>query len=216
MISFIKGSIETDICLQADYIILENNGIGYKIFVSQSTIAYLTQNLNTTQNNIFKIFTHTNFSQDNLALFGFLSFEELQIFQKLITVSGVGVKSGLSLLDSLSPKEIITAILSCDTKSLCLGHGIGKKASERIILELKDKLSLNDILEDSHLNSSTQQLLSSEGNKENIAEATEALISLGFSKSEVLKAITSISKLDVDYSLDSSKLIALCLKKLNK
>ncbi|MFI3230576.1 MAG: Holliday junction branch migration protein RuvA [bacterium] len=209
MISFIKGILDTH-SIQADHIILENNGIGYKIFVSQTTINNLNNNLS--DNNTFKVFTHTHFSQDNISLFGFLNFEELQIFQKLITVSGVGVKSGLSLLDCLSPQDLITAILSGDTKALCLGHGIGKKASERIILELKDKVDLDDVLGNSTINLESDNNLNS--NQQNISEATEALISLGFSKSEVLKVITSVSKLDLDLNLSSSKLIALCLKKL--
>lgn len=209
MISFIKGILDTH-SIQADHIILENNGIGYKIFVSQTTINNLNNNLG--DNNTFKVFTHTHFSQDNISLFGFLNFEELQIFQKLITVSGVGVKSGLSLLDCLSPQDLITAILSGDTKALCLGHGIGKKASERIILELKDKVDLDDVLGNSTINLESDNNLNS--NQQNISEATEALISLGFSKSEVLKVITSVSKLDLDLNLSSSKLIALCLKKL--
>ncbi len=214
MISFIKGTLDIN-SIQLDYIILENNGIGYKVFVSQTTISYLNNNLSdaSNANNTFKVFTHTHFSQDNIALFGFLNFEELQIFQKLITVSGVGVKSGLSLLDCLSPQDLITAILSGDTKALCLGHGIGKKASERIILELKDKVDLNDVIGNSSTSLESANNLNS--NQENISEATEALIALGFSKSEVLKVITSVSKLDLDSSLTSSKLIALCLKKLN-
>lgn len=210
MISFIKGTIEI---LKNDFIILENNGIGYKIFVSQNTLSYLNTNNNNNNNNL-KLFTYTHFTQDNLSLFGFLTIEELEIFQKLITVSGVGVKSAISLLGSLSPNDIITAILSGDIKTLCLGQGIGKKGAERIILELKDKLDIADIFnKDDDYNSNT--IISLVGNQENINETIEALVSLGFSKSEVLKAISSINSDISNIDLESSKLIALCLKKLS-
>lgn len=124
----------------------------------------------------------------------------------LITVSGVGPKGAISLLNVMNPKEIISAIITSDIKTLSSGQGIGKKIAQRIALELKDKVDILDaidiepkIVEDIEENDTTKETL-------------EALVTLGFTKQEILKAISSIE----DKNIPVDKMIGLCLKKLSK
>ena len=147
-----------------------------------------------------------NIKEGEISLFGFLTLEEVQLFEMLITVSGVGPKGAISLLNVMNPKEIISAIITSDIKTLSSGQGIGKKIAQRIALELKDKVDILDaidiepkIVEDIEENDTTKETL-------------EALVTLGFTKQEILKAISSIE----DKNIPVDKMIGLCLKKLSK
>ncbi|WP_317366457.1 Holliday junction branch migration protein RuvA [uncultured Tyzzerella sp.] len=198
MISFIKGNIEV---LKDGIIIIENNGIGYRVNVSENLYGYLCKN----KENV-KLYTFMNVKEDDISLFGFLTLEELELFERLITVSGVGPKGAISLLNVMSPQEIISAIITSDIKALSSGQGIGKKIAQRIALELKDKVDILDainiepqIVEDIEEDSTTKETL-------------EALVVLGFTKQEILKAINSIE----DKNIPVDKMISLCLKKLSK
>ncbi len=198
MISFIKGNVEV---LKDGIILIENNGIGYKVNVSERTYVYLYKN-----NQNIKLYTFMNVKEGEISLFGFLTLEEVQLFEMLITVSGVGPKGAISLLNVMSPKEIISAIITSDIKALSSGQGIGKKIAQRIALELKDKVDILDaidiepkIVEDIEENDTTKETL-------------EALVTLGFTKQEILKAISSIE----DKNIPVDKMIGLCLKKLSK
>lgn len=198
MISFIKGNVEV---LKDGVILIENNGIGYKVNVSERTYVYLYKN-----NQNIKLYTFMNVKEGEISLFGFLTLEEVQLFEMLITVSGVGPKGAISLLNVMNPKEIISAIITSDIKTLSSGQGIGKKIAQRIALELKDKVDILDaidiepkIVEDIEENDTTKETL-------------EALVTLGFTKQEILKAISSIE----DKNIPVDKMIGLCLKKLSK
>lgn len=198
MISFIKGNVEV---LKDGIILIENNGIGYKVNVSERSYVYLCKN-----NQNVKIYTFMNVKEGEISLFGFLTLEELQLFEMLITVSGVGPKGSMALLNVMSPKEIVSAIITSDIKVLSSGQGIGKKIAQRIALELKDKVDILDTMgievktvKDIEENNTTKETL-------------EALVTLGFTKQEILKAISSIE--DKDIPVD--KMIGLCLKKLSK
>lgn len=199
MLSFITGSIEN---IHNNSIIVNNNGMGYRIFLSERAIQKLVE----LKQEKVKVFTHMSIKDDIVSLFGFLTIDDLEIFEKLITVSGVGPKSALSLLDSVSASDIVTAIITEDIKTLSLAKGIGKKTVQRIILELKDKVSLKDtltILENDFVSSVSS---------ENVSEAIQVLSALGFSNKEV---ITTINLLE-DTSLPTDKLVNLCLKILGK
>lgn len=196
MISFIKGSAEI---FKEKTIIIENSGIGYKVFVTDRVIEYVSKN-----NQNVKIYTYMNVKEDEISLFGFLDKDELNIFEKLITISGVGPKGAVSLLNAMSPSEISLAIITSDIKALSKGQGIGKKTAERIALELKDKIEIFDTIQ------TKKEAFNQAENDTDKKEAIEALISLGFSKSE---AVLAINKIDEDLPLD--KLISKALKNLS-
>nr|WP_317359122.1 Holliday junction branch migration protein RuvA [uncultured Tyzzerella sp.] len=198
MISFIKGNIEI---LKENFLIIENNGIGYKINISGKLYTYLNKN----RENV-KLYTFMNVKEGDISLFGFLTLEELQLFEKLITVSGVGPKGAIALLNIMSPQEIISAIITSDIKVLSSGQGIGKKIAQRIALELKDKVDIIDAI------NTEPQITENIEENDNTKETLDALISLGFTKLEILKAINSIE----DKNLPVDKMIGLCLKKLSK
>lgn len=180
MIEFIKGKVAYK---GEDFIVLENGGIGYKIFVSAETL------LNVGYDEI-KVYIYMNVSETGIALYGFMTGEELKLFYKLITVSGVGPKSAIGLLSVLSPSQIIFAIVAEDVKTIAMGQGIGKKTAQRIILELHDKVSgEGDFLGEAALSDIAAGGSSSSGEK---AEAIEALAALGFGRSEASKAVSAV------------------------
>lgn len=198
MISFIKGNIEI---LKEGLIIIENNGIGYKVNVSEKLYSYLYKN----RQNV-KIYTFMNVKEGEISLFGFLTLDELQLFERLITVSGVGPKGAIALLNVMTPQEIITAIITSDIKSLSSGQGIGKKIAQRIALELKDKVDISDAI------NIEPQVISNIEEDDTTKETLEALIALGFTRQEIVKSINSIE----DKNISVDKMISLCLKKLSK
>ena len=202
MISYIKGVVTY---IYENRIVIENNGIGYNVQVSESTIAKLSVN-----EKIIKIFTYMNVKEDGISLFGFLSMEELDIFNKLISVSGVGPKGALSLLSSMEPSKIILAIIADDIAALSKGQGIGKKTAQRIILELKDKIDVFGYSDnfDGLSDISISGINSINSEKQ---DAVDALLALGFGRSETIKTVTEI---DND-SLNSSEIIKIALKKLS-
>lgn len=204
MINFIKGNVEI---IKPTYIVINCNNIGYKIFVNNKSLNYLSANRENA-----KLFTYMvinmNVKQDNISLYGFLSEKELDVFEILISVAGVGPKVGVAFLDYMTPNLIAEAIILKDIKALCSVAGIGKKVAERIVLELKDKVEfispINNNLCPKSINSINQD-------DENINETIEALTALGFTKPEIL---TTISKLE-DKTINSNKMISLALKNLN-
>lgn len=163
--------------LENDNLILEVNNIGYNIKVSKRTSEALIN-----MPSQVKIFTYTNVREDAFILYGFLSKDELKMFKKLITVNGVGPKGALAILDIMSVNDISLAIIAQDAKSLSKASGIGGKTAERIIIDLKDKVNI----EESFSKVST-------ASSDNSNEAMEALISLGYSASDALKAIKACS-----------------------
>lgn len=196
MISFIKGNVEI---FKENTILIENNGIGYKIFATESILKSINKNYQE-----MKIYTYMNVKEDEISLFGFLNKDELDIFQKLISVSGVGPKGAISLLNSMQPSEISLAIITSDIKALSKGQGIGKKTAERISLELKDKIETTDAI------SFAKEDFEEVENNSNKLDAIEALIALGFQRAEV---ISSINKIKED--LPANKLISKALQILS-
>ncbi len=183
MIAYIKGEI-TDIT--EDNLVLESNGIGYNIKISASTAAILPE-----LGEVMKIYTYTSVREDAFQLYGFLTKDDLSIFKKLITVSGIGPKVGLSVLSALSADELRFAIAAGDAKAISKAPGVGKKTAERVILELKDKISIEDSFANISGNSRMESFESgTHASAKN--EAVEALTALGYSSSEALRAVKQV------------------------
>lgn len=197
MISYISGILKYK---NEDTVIIENNGIGFKIKVSPDTAGKLPG----TEKEA-RLYTHMNVKEDDISLFGFLTMEELKMFDRLITVKGVGPKGAVALLASLTPAQISLAIISDDVKTLSSGQGIGKKTAQQIILDLKDKTQTMDAAGASAVSSAAAVIKSGER-----AEAEEALLSLGFARAEVSKAVDAV----FDENLTAAEIISRALKVL--
>ncbi|MBR6504241.1 MAG: Holliday junction branch migration protein RuvA [Clostridia bacterium] len=179
MYSYIKGSLEIK---SNGFIVIDNNGIGYKIFMSENGI----ETLGEIGDNV-KVYTYYHVREDNISLFGFTSNEELRMFELLISVSGVGAKSAINMLSSITPSDFALAIISNDISSLIKVPGIGAKSAQRIILELKDKLKTEEAI--SKADSKIKVAIKQNNNSE---EAIAALQVLGYNKKEVEKVIEKI------------------------
>lgn len=166
-----------------DYIVLENNNIGYKIFTSGTTLANMP-----TLNDVVTLYIQQLVREDFIGLYGFLTRDELTMFNLLLSINGVGAKASLSLLSISSVNNLKFAILTGDEKSLTRAPGIGKKTAQRIILELKDKLK-----SDKEVLNGDKGSLDTIKN-DNMEEALEALISLGYSEKEAAAALKKVSQ----------------------
>lgn len=182
MFAYIKGSLEMK---SSRYIVIDINGLGYKIFMSQNNIDSIGE-----LHNIIKVFTYVKVREDDISIFGFKTQEELKMFELLISVSGVGAKSALVMLSCIEPSDFAIAVISNDVKVLTKVPGIGNKSAQRIILELKDKLKEEQLEE--KLKDSSKRL---KDNNENINEAISGLMVLGYSKKDIEKAF---EHLDID------------------
>lgn len=182
-----------------DYVVIDNNGVGYKIYTSPSTIS----RMGSTGCSV-KLYTYFHVREDIMALYGFLSDEELNMFELLISVSGVGPKAGLAILSALSPSKLGLAIMGGDTKSLMSAPGIGSKTAHRIILELKDKIDKDDIFDDgAGIVESTDS---------SAQESINALIALGYNQEEASYAVRNIDTA----GKDTETIIKTALKNLMK
>ena len=182
MFAYIKGSLEMK---SSGYIVIDINGLGYKIFMSQSNIDTIGE-----LHDIVKVFTYVKVREDDISIYGFKTQEQLKMFELLISVSGVGAKSALVMLSCIEPSDFAIAVISNDVKVLTKVPGIGNKSAQRIILELKDKIKEEQIEE--KLKDSSKKL---KDNSENINEAISGLMVLGYSKKDIEKAF---EHLDID------------------
>lgn len=178
MLAYIKGTITE---IGADEIIVETGGVGFSVFTSSQATTRLTKNQQAT------IYTHLNVREDDMSLFGFLTKEERSVFRMLINVSGVGPKSALSILSCLSVDELRMAVLSDDYKAIAKANGIGPKTAQRLIIELRDKFHLEDVLGGYEENTSDTAVP-----EDLVSEAAMALSSLGYSNVEALRAIKKV------------------------
>lgn len=195
MYEYIKGQF-IGIC--KDYIIVENNGIGYKIFTSGSTMAKMPK-----INEPALLYLQQIVREDFIGLYGFLTKEEINMFNLLLTITGVGSKAALSLLSISSVTNLKYSIISGDEAALMRAPGIGKKTAQRIILELTDKLGK---IEENGTNSEFKQ---DEEKNNNLNEALAALMALGYTDKEAQKALNMVNK---EESLEN--IIKSCLKVL--
>lgn len=196
MYEYIKGYYKG---INKDYVIIENNGIGYKIFTSGATMAAMP-----IIDEEIKLYTKQVVREDFLGLYGFESIDELDMFNLLLSINGVGAKAALSLLSISRINNLKYAIIVGDEKHLCRAPGIGKKTAGRIILELKDKLQKEQINEGKiNIDGFVEEL---EESTNNIAEALGALLALGYSEKEAESALKKIDKTETLENIIKSSL----------
>ena len=183
MFAYIKGSLEMK---SSGYIVIDINGLGYKIFMSQNNIDSIGE-----LHNIIKVFTYVKVREDDISIFGFKTQEELKMFELLISVSGVGAKSALVMLSCIEPSDFAIAVISNDVKVLTKVPGIGNKSAQRIILELKDKLKA---VEDTDKGELEEILSKKESDGQKIAEAMSALQVLGYTRKEIENVFEQFDK----------------------
>lgn len=195
MITYIVGELTY---IDNNTIILEACGVGYEITVPESVIPSLP-----VIGSSIKIYTYQNVKEDALDLYGFLTMDDLKIFKQLITVNGIGPKGALSILSVISPDELRLAVISDDVKKIQSAPGIGSKTAQKLIIELKDKLKIEDVVYDLH---DEKDIVKSVRD-----EAVSALISLGYSNSE---SVSAVSTLVITENMTSEDILKQALKKL--
>ena len=204
MISFIKGKL---VHIYENVIIVENNGIGYEIFVPVSVIG----NMPLVGSEVM-IYTYMHVREDALQLFGFLDRDTLEIFKLLISVSGIGPKGAIGVLGTLSADDIRYAVMAEDAKTIAKAPGIGAKTASKVVIELKDKLKMRDVAENISSEIDGQQSIFDDGgSKQAVSDAIEALVSLGYSATEATKAVR---KADAGDDVTVEELLKLSLKYL--
>ena len=201
MIRYIKG-----ILTEADDqgIVLENNGIGFYIFVPAAMFAGSLP-----MGEEIRIYTYLNVKEDDMQLDGFLTRDDLEVFRLLLGVSGVGPKAGLGILSALSADELRFAVLSDDAAAIAKAPGIGKKTAQKLILELKDRLDLEEAFEQklSHQAESELPRMEDDGRR----EAVQALTALGYSSTDALRAVKQVEGAE---QMDVETLLKAALKKM--
>lgn len=183
MFAYIKGNLEGK---ANNYVVIDVTGVGYKIFMSETAIENIGE-----IGDLVKVYTHYHVREDDISLYGFLTNEELRMFELLISVSGVGAKSAITMLSNISPSSFALAVISNDTAKLTKIPGIGAKTAARIILELKDKLKTEETINNSKTNTEIKEAIKDD-NK--ISEAISALQVLGYNRKEIEKAFEKLEK----------------------
>lgn len=201
MIAFVKGRIED---ITEENVVVDTGGIGYNIKISTGTASLLPG-----VGEEIRIYTYTCVREDAFHLYGFLTRDELEIFKKLITVNGIGPKGGLAILSVMGADDLRFAIMSGDSAAISKAPGIGKKTAERVILDLKDKVSLEDTLIHRQMQSREGGLPGAGHPAKN--EAVQALTALGYSASDALHAVNGVPLTD---DMDVETILKLALKNL--
>ncbi len=191
MYAYIKGTLEE---ITEDNIVVENGGIGYNIKVSTTTAELLPG-----YGSEVKIYTYTLVREDTFSLYGFLTRDDLEIFKKLITVNGIGPKGGLAILSVMSADSLRFAIMAGDAKAIAKAPGVGSKTAERVILDLRDKISLEDTLRNlgnTDVSVAGNAGIDVESNNIMKREAIEALTALGYSASDATAAVRKVETVE--------------------
>ena len=183
MIQFIRGKL---VSVEEDRAIVDVNGVGYGIFMSVQSLSLLPQT-----GSEVKIHTYLNVKEDVMQLFGFLTRDDLMIFRLLIGVNGIGPKGGQAILSVLSPDDLRFAVLAGDVKAISAAPGIGKKTAEKLILELRDKLKIEDALEHK-VSETVDSGRTGKGADHVQSEAVQALVALGYGSTEALRAVKQV------------------------
>ena len=201
MFYYLNGTLAA---LETPIAVIDCGGVGYQLTVSNVTAALLGDKIGKTT----KLLTHLAVREDGIELFGFISREERECFMKLTSVSGIGPKAAMSILSTMTPDDLALAIASEDTKAIARAPGIGAKTAARVVLELKDKIS-KDMMSTSPqgLGATASAAMPAGGA---LADATEALMALGYDKNTVLNALKGVDT----KGADAGALIRLALKKL--
>lgn len=178
MIAFVKGTL---VEAKENVAVIENNGIGFNIYITGRDGGQLVRS-----GMEVLLYTYMDVREDAIQLYGFLSKDDLEVFRLLLKVNGIGPKAALGVLTAISANDLRFAVLADDIKAISAAPGIGKKTAQKLILELKDKFSLQDAFE--------QKLAENTGvisaaPNDNQGEAVQALVALGYSGSDALKAV---------------------------
>ncbi len=195
MITFLDGILED---VDRDCAIINVGGIGFRVFMGIPGLSALPP-----QGEQTRVYTWMQVREDGMSLYGFHTKEELSLFRKVISVSGIGPKGGLALLGTLPPEDLMFAIVSGDSATIAKAPGIGKRMAERLILELKDKVNPEEALED-YISRGNQEKASGNGP---LPEALQALVALGYSQAEAraaLKEIPDAESMDVQAILQQA------------
>ena len=201
MIAYLDGIIED---ITEDNVVVDMNGFGINVRISADTVSRLPG-----IGEEAKLYTYTCVREDAFLLYGFLSRNDLEIFKKCITVNGIGPKGALAILSVMDADTLRFAILSGDIKAISKAPGIGARTAERLILELKDKLKIDDTMIDREI--AQTALNTSVADNAQISEAVEALVSLGYGRTESIKAVKAIDNIE---TLDSGAILKAALKKM--
>ncbi len=201
MIAFVNGIIDD---IAEDNVVIDVGGIGYNVKISADTASRLPG-----LGEPVKLYTYTSVREDAFLLYGFLTRGDLEIFKKLITVNGIGPKGGLSILSVMDADDLRFAIMSGDSKAISKAPGIGAKTAQRVILDLKDKIRIDDTMISREIDSYSENLMAADSAQKQ--EAVAALASLGYGQTESLKAVNSIEGIE---KMDSGAILKAALKKL--
>lgn len=196
MIGFVNGEIED---IYEDRVLIDCGFMGYNIYVCGNVL----ENCSIGQE--IKLYTYLNVREDAMNLFGFLTKDELKVFKLLITVNGIGPKGALAILTIMSPNDLRYAIMTEDSKVISKAPGVGVKTAQKVILELKDKLDI-----DSFIGASDDKMTQNKNNdiqNEIIEEATEALVSLGYTSKEIAKVIKTCNVTECVTTEDVIKIV---------
>ncbi|NLK74628.1 MAG: Holliday junction branch migration protein RuvA [Clostridiales bacterium] len=204
MISYLKGELTE---INESYIVIEVGNIGYEVALPASSIMELPP-----RGSAVKIYTYMHVREDAIGLFGFLTKDDMEMFRLLITVNGIGPRTALGILSAITADELRFAILAEDVKKISKAPGIGNKTASKMILELKDKIKLEDAFEKQLINKETKK---SNGNTNRILglrdEAIQALTVLGYSSSDAFKIVSGI---DIEEDMQVEDILKLSLKRM--
>lgn len=202
MIGFVRGKIAD---LTEDQVVVETGGIGYNIKITPNISSFLRGN-----GEEVKIYTYLSVREDAMNLYGFLTKDDLEFFKLLIGVNGIGPKGAQAILSGISADDLRFAIISGDAKTISKAPGIGAKTAQRIILDLKDKLNLQDAFElrTKHLTSGKEEMSDMTDARQ---EAVEALTALGYTSTDALKAV---KKVPLEENMDVEEILKAALKQM--
>ena len=186
MLSYIIGEVAE---ISADTVVIENNGIGFNIKTSAMTIDSLPP-----MRDMVRIYTYLHVREDAMQIFGFLSKDELEVFKLLLNVNGIGPKGALGILSAISTDDLRFAVLSDDVNLIKSCPGVGAKTAQKLIIELKDKLRLEDAFEMA-VNNNNKKNTVQDNTVIVMNEAVEALVSLGYSSKDAIAAVKKVENI---------------------
>ncbi|MBR2179106.1 MAG: Holliday junction branch migration protein RuvA [Selenomonadaceae bacterium] len=196
MIGYLNGTVKF---IFDDNCIVDVHGVGYRVYIDSRTL----ESLNKGQE--IELFIHTAVREDSITLYGFKSQTDYELFAQLITVSGIGARTALNILAKMSSKDLAMAIWQKNVTALTNLPGIGKKSAQRLILELKDKISTNSMVDDD------SEWMQSDEKGNPLEEASEALSALGYTSAEIAEVFSKAKK-----SMSTEELVKFALKELNR
>ncbi|WP_230399869.1 Holliday junction branch migration protein RuvA [Novisyntrophococcus fermenticellae] len=199
MISYIRGIVDE---VEEGSLIIEQGGMGFQVFVPGGLLDGQLR-----KGTEVKVYTYLHVKEDAMQLYGFLSRDDLHVFRLLLNVNGIGPKAALGILSGITADELRFAVLSDDTAAISKAPGIGKKTAQKVILELKDKFSLEDAFEQKLSN--TGEYNSGEDVKDVARDAVQALVALGYSNTEAFQAVRKVEPRD---DMDSEAMLKAALK----